>query len=176
MQPVDRVGGDAQRGGEAEAGLGVGDVVVDRLRQVDDVQPRLGQLQGVLGGAATADADQGGQLVPLVVLDDRRHHVDGFVADPELVRLVARGAEDRAAGGEDAGQGHRVERDVAVLDQAADAVAEADHLHAVVPHSRLAEPADRRVQPRAVAPCGQHSDPVCLLAHPALLARTVRPA
>jgi hypothetical protein len=50
VQPVDRLGADLERGVEAERDVGLRDVVVDRLRQRDDVEP------GLLRGAARSSA------------------------------------------------------------------------------------------------------------------------
>ena len=63
MEPVDRLGGDAQGRVETEGDVGPRDVVVDGLGQGDDVEPRLLQPQGVLLGAAAADADDGVEMV-----------------------------------------------------------------------------------------------------------------
>ena len=63
VQPVDRVGRDAERGVEAEADVGQRDVVVDRLGQGDDVQALLEQPERVPGGAAAAEADQAVEVV-----------------------------------------------------------------------------------------------------------------
>ena len=62
------------------------------------------QPERVPGGAAAAEADQAVEMVPAVGLDDHVGHVHGLAADRHAVRLVARGAEDRAADGQDAGQ------------------------------------------------------------------------
>ncbi len=154
----------SMRGREAEGGVGAGDVVVDRLRQRDHVQAGLGQAQRVLRRPAAAEQDEAVQAFLLVVLDDLRTHVADLAVDDHAVHLVAAGAEDGAADGEDAGEGAGVERDVAVLDQAADAVAVADQLQPCADR-RLAEAADGGVQAGAVAAGGEDPDPLLCLGH-----------
>ena len=61
MEAIDCLGGDAQRRVEAKADVGHRDVVVDRLRQRDDVQSRLLQTQRVLLRASAATR---GQMAP----------------------------------------------------------------------------------------------------------------
>jgi hypothetical protein len=60
VHAVDRLGGDLHRGREAEARVGHRDVVVDGLREREDVEPRLLQAQGVLRRSTTAQQDQAG--------------------------------------------------------------------------------------------------------------------
>ena len=91
-------------------------------------------------------------------LDDRPGHVPDLAVYEHAVRLVAAGAEDRAADGEDPGERPLLEADLAVLRQPAEAVPEADHLHAVGADRRLPEGADRRVQAGAVAPGREDAD------------------
>ena len=159
VQPVDGLGGDLHRGREAEGRVGAGDVVVDGLGQRHHVQPGLGQAQRVLRRPPAAEQDEGVQAVLLVVLDHLRTHVAGLAVDDHAVHLVAAGAQDRAADGEDARQRLAVHRHEAVLDQPADAVPEADQFHAVVADCRLAEAADRGVQAGAVTAGGEDADP-----------------
>ena len=66
--------------------------------------PFLHQAVGVLLRAPAADADQDVEMVPVVVLDDRVGHVQYLAAHQHPVRLVAAGAEDRAAQRQDAGE------------------------------------------------------------------------
>ena len=147
-----------QGGVEAEGDVGHGDVVVDGLGQGDDVHARLGQPIGVFLGAAAAEADQGVEVMALIVVDDHLGHVQHLAADRHLVRLVAAGAEDGAAQGEDARQHFALEQNGAVLHQAAKAVAEADDLHVVGVEGALADGADGRIEAGAVAARGQHTD------------------
>ena len=74
------------------------------------------------------------------------------------MRLVAAGAEDGAADGEDAGERGLVELEPPVFDEAAEAVAEADDLHAVKAERGFADAADGGVQAGAVAAGGQDAD------------------
>jgi len=70
------------------------------------------------------------------------HHVDGLAAD-----------------GEDARHPIEVEPDRVVFHQASEPVPETGQLHPVVADGGLADAADCRIQPRAVAPRGQNADP-----------------
>ncbi len=56
-QPVDRLGGDVDRGVEAERVVGGVDVVVDRLGDADDVDAVGVETFGRRCGALTADGD-----------------------------------------------------------------------------------------------------------------------
>jgi hypothetical protein len=66
VEPVDRLRGDLERGRESDRGVGLGDVVVDRLWERDDVEPGSCEAQRVLLRAAPADADQGVEAGPAV--------------------------------------------------------------------------------------------------------------
>ena len=112
---------------------------------------------------------EGVEMVAVVRIEDRAGHVADLAADLHLVRLVAAGAQDRAAAGEDAGehgalQGHR-----AVVDQAAKAVAEADQFHVEDIAGGFAHAADGRIQTRTIAAAGEDSN---LLQHVFILERT----
>ena len=109
VQPVNGLGGDVQRGGEAEGRIGHGHVVVNRLGQGDDVEPGFGEPQRVFLRAAAAEADQRVETVFLVIFDDDVGHVARAAVNQHAVRLVAAGAEDGAADGEDAGERGLVE-------------------------------------------------------------------
>ena len=98
VEPVDRLGRDRHRGVEADRGVGADNVVVDRLGDADDGQPRRHRhLACGLEGAVAADADEAVELLVLRGLLDRVH------AAVDLVRVAARGAEHRAAHDEDSG-------------------------------------------------------------------------
>ena len=58
VHPVERLGGDADRGVEADRAVGAPDVVVDRLRGADHPDTGLGELPGGREGAVAADADE----------------------------------------------------------------------------------------------------------------------
>ena len=158
MEPVDCLGRDVQRGVEADGRVGVRDVVVDRLRQGDDVEPLLDQAQRVLVRAAAADADEGVELVALVGGDDLRAEVPDAVRRLGAVGFEPAGAEERAAVGEDARKGALLERDGTVVDEALEAIAKADHFPAVGADRGLAHGTDRGVEPGAVAAGGEDAD------------------
>jgi len=116
------------------------------------------ELQGVFLGAAAPQADQGVQVVGLVVLHDDVGHILGLAADAHLVGFVAAGAEDGAADGEDARQGFTLHAHGAVFHQAAEAVAKTDHVHAEIALGGLADPADGCIEARTVAARGENAD------------------
>jgi len=100
MKPVDGLGGDGQCRVVAEGDVGHGHVIVDGLGQGDDVQSFLGQTVGVFLGAAAADADQGVEMMTVVVVDNDIGHVHQGAAHRHFVGFVAAGAKDGAAQGQ----------------------------------------------------------------------------
>ena len=149
VQPVDGLGGDADRGVEAEGVVGGGQVVVDGLGHADAldavlvVQPR-GDAEGVLA----ADRDQRVDLVLGEVLLDPADTV------LRLERVGAGRAEDGAAAGQDAAYGRDVERDGVALERAAPAVPVADEFVRVLLHALADEPRMTALSP------GQSPPPV----------------
>lgn len=139
---------------EAEGDVRDGDVVVDGLGDADDGQARVGEEPGRLG-ALTADRDD---RVEAELGDVALRPLD---AVPQMRGLDARGAENRAAAGEDAA--HRVEVQLAVVafQEAFPAVVEADDLVAVVHHRAVHDGADDGVQAGAVAAGGQDTNAHC---------------
>ena len=143
---------------ETEGDVGPGDVVVDGFGQSDDVQPGLLQPQGVLLRAAAADANEGVEMVAVVSLDDGRGHVPDLAADLHLVRLIAAGAQDGSAAGENAREHVALQGHGAVVDQSAKAVAEADHFHPKNIARRLPHAADGGVQAGTITAAGQDTN------------------
>ena len=74
------------------------------------------------------------------------------------MRLVAAGAEDGSADGQDSRERIAVESESVVFDQAAEAIAKADDLHAVIAQAGLADAADGSVKAGAVATGGEDAD------------------
>ena len=73
VQAVDRLGGDVDRGVEAEREVGAGQVVVDRLGHADDVDAEVGELGRHAERVLAADRDQRVDAVAgEVVLDAAR--------------------------------------------------------------------------------------------------------
>lgn len=158
VESVDRLGGDAECGVEADGRIGEGDVVVDRLGERDDAQAFFDEAEGVFVGAAAADADEGIEFVFAIVGRDDVGHVALLALDRHAVGLVAAGAEDGAADGEDAGEGGFVEGDEAVFGEAEVAVAEADDVPSEIADGGFADGADGGVETGAVAAGGEDAD------------------
>ena len=74
-------------------------------------------------------------------------------------RVGPRGAEDRAAAGQDAAHLGHPERPAVALERAAPAVAVADELVPAVFDALADDRPDHRVQPGAIAAAGEHADP-----------------
>ena len=96
MQPVERLGHDRDRCVEADAELGDGQVVVDRFRHSDRREPRLVERRADAQRVVAADRDKG---VDAVVAKRADRRVDAVLL---LEWVGARGAENRAAHGQDA--------------------------------------------------------------------------
>src|SRR5262249_28088332 len=166
MQPVDGLGADPDRSVEAERVVRRREVVVDRLRDPDDREPLLRVEPGRdAERVLAADRDKS---VEALLLEVPQHGLDAV----DLVRVRARGPEDRAAAREQAGDLARPERLEPRLDETAPAFADPDDL--VPPDHR--GPRDRpndRVEPRAIPAAREDAD-----LHGAILRATrgVRPA
>jgi hypothetical protein len=96
VQPVDGVDGDLHRGVEAEGVVGGAEVVVDRLRDADDVQAGRGQLGRDAEGVLAADRDQ---RVDAGLLEVAADLLDAVL---DLHDVGPAAAEDGAAAREDA--------------------------------------------------------------------------
>ena len=153
VQPVDRLGRDVDRGVEAEGEVGAGQVVVDRLRDADDVDAEVGELGGDAEGVLAADRDQRVDAVVGEVL------LDLLDAALDLERVGPRGAEDGAAARQDAAALLGMPSSmVSALERALPAVAVADELVAVHLDALADDGADDGVEAGAVAASGEDSD------------------
>ncbi len=154
VQAVDRLHRDVDRGVEAEGVVGGAEVVVDRLRHPDHRQAVLVvQARRRPQGVLAADRDQ--------AVDPRRREVRGDPLRAAVAgeRVGPRGAEDGAAAGQDAAHLGDAERHAVGLQRPPPAVAVADELVPVVAGALADDRADHRVQARAIAAAGEHSDP-----------------
>ncbi len=158
VQPVNRIRGNVQRRGKSEGQIGHGHVVVNRFGQGDDVEAGLGEAQRALLGAAAAQANQGVQSVAFIIFDDDVGHVVDPAINRHAVRLVAAGAQDGAAHGENAGQGGSVELEPPVFHDASETIPEPDDFHAVKSEGGLPHAADGGVQSGTVAAGRQNAD------------------
>ena len=163
MQPVDGAGGHGQRGIEAKGDVGGCHVVVDGLGQGNDVHAQPGEAEGVFLGAATTDADQGLQIVAVVVVEHHPGHVLQLPAHGHLVGFVAACAQDGAALGENAGENVALQGNGAVLHETSEAVAKADDVHAAA-CAVFADGPNGGVETRAVATSCQNSNTGCHIA------------
>ena len=165
VQAVNRLGGNVQSGGVAESGVGHGHVVVNRLRQRNHMDPCAVEAQGVLRSAASAQADHAIDSPLLEIAPDNTGHVLGSAVHHHAMRLVAAGAENRAADGENAGKSSAVQIDSPVLDQATKAIAKTDDLPPVVTKRGFADASDGSVQARAVAAGRENPDALNFCGH-----------
>jgi hypothetical protein len=153
VQPVDGLGGDADRGVEAEGVVRGGQVVVNGLRDAHTGHVVLvGQPGGHAQGVLAADDDERLHPQPGEVL------LDTADAAALLQRVGPRGAEDGAAAGQDAAHGGDVETDGVVLQGSSPAVPEAGEVVAVLLHALADDGPDDGVEAGAVAASGQYSD------------------
>ena len=95
VQPVDRLGGDVQRGVEPERHIGGAEIVVDRLRHADHVDAVAVEPVGDAERVLAADRDQPVESRSRSVCADPLHAVLA------LVRVRPRAAEDRPAARQD---------------------------------------------------------------------------
>jgi hypothetical protein len=116
------------------------------LGRVRTFIPGLGQPEGVFLGAAAADADQCLKVVAIIIVDHHLGHVLDLGAHRHFVRLVAAGAEDGSAQGEDARQHFPLKQNRPVFHEAAKTVAETDHLHIIGAGGTLADGPNGRIQ------------------------------
>src|SRR5581483_5604980 len=116
----------------------------------DDIEAGLGKVQGIFLRAAAAQANQRVEIVFFVILDDDLRHIARASVDQHAMRFIAAGAEDRAADGQDAGEGVFIEFEAAIFDDSAEAIAEPDDFH-VVAQGRFADAANGRVETGTVA-------------------------
>ena len=152
VQAVDGLGRDADCGVEAEAGVGAAQIVVDGLRNADNLHALFDQR---IRHALRVVAADGDERVEIVGLDGGEALVDAAF---HLARIGARGAQDGAAEVQDAGDRIGVQRPGLVLHHAAPAFEEADELILIVENSFAYHGADHRIQSRAVTAACQYSN------------------
>src|SRR6478752_6555486 len=91
MEAVDRLGGDVQRGVEAEGHVGGAEIVVDRLRDPDHVQTIVVEALGYAERVLATNRDQ--PIEPMT-----RERLAGYLgAVLARVNVRARAPEDRSA-------------------------------------------------------------------------------
>ena len=153
VEPVDRLGGDLERGVEAERRVRGAKVVVDRLWNPDDVHSVLCMERR--GGAERVLAPDRDQPVEVQALHRLPHPRRAVVV---LQGVRARRPEDRPAARQDPPR--RLDRQLLglVLDRSAPTVAKADDGVPVEVDPLADDRADGRVQARAVPASGEHAD------------------
>ena len=152
VEAVDRAHRDVDRGVEAERVVGGAEVVVDRLRHPDDVDPGLVQPPGGAERVLAADRDQPVDARLLEVRGDPLgppSSLNGFVREEPRI-VPPRGRMPRTSG---IPSGLRV-----ALERAAPAVAKADELMPVLADALAHDRADHGVQPGAIAAARENSE------------------
>ena len=163
VQAVDRVGRDLHRGVEAEREVGAGEVVVDRLRARRRRARRRRRASAATPSVSSPPIAMSASMRSRASVASTRRGPSsvlyGFVRD--VPRIVPpRGSRPRT----DRSSEQAIDSPSI---SAAPTVAVADDRVAVLAHALAHDGPDDRVQPRAVAAAGQHSDPHrCLLCLP----------
>src|SRR5574337_432334 len=159
FEPVERLGDDRDRAVEAEAQVGVAQVVVDRLGNADHRQAERVHPVGDLHRAVAADRDQRIELqVVARVGEHLGRHVGAAGAEVmERVAAVVR-AQHRPALRDDACYRRMVERPHAPAHEAEESALDPGDARAALVDQRQRDRADDRVQPRAVAAAGEDAD------------------
>jgi hypothetical protein len=152
VQAVDGLGRDVDGGVEAEGVVGACEVVVDRLRHPDDVDPEVVQLGGDAEGVLAADRDERVDAEVLQVAPDPLDAVGN------CERVGARRAEDRAASRQQPAHSGDVQRPGERFQGAAPPVAEAKERVPVLRHALADDRPDDRVESGAVPAPGEHAD------------------
>ena len=161
MQAIDRIGREVDGRVESEAVRRPDDIVVDGLRDADDRDALLAEFVRDRERAVAADDHQRAQLHLVEHLDDAIGIVPRAIGCldhlGERIPAVHR-AENRAAEPQDAGDVARRERARAArLDQAVEAVLDADALDAAVGR-RLDDCANDGVETGGVAAAGEDAE------------------
>ena len=149
VDAVDGLGGDHDRGIEAEGLVGAADVVVDGLGNAHAVHAVLAQ---ELRHRLRVVAAQGDEGIDLVGLENLLHFVN---AAGNLFDVGARGVQDGAALQLDAVGVFQGERNKVVVEHAAPAVEKADELVSVVVDALFYSGINDRIQSGAIAAAGQ---------------------
>ncbi len=153
VETVDCLHRDVDGGVEPEGVVGGAEVVVDRLRDADQLNAPLQERGGDAERVLTPDRDQSVHPGGREVLEDP------LSAPVLLQRVRSRGAEDGAPAREDPADLRDAERPAVPLQRPPPSVPVADELVPVLPHPLANDRADHRVQPRTVAPAGKYPDP-----------------
>jgi len=163
LQPVHRLGGDRQRGVEAERHVGAEDVVVDGLGNPDDRDPFGLEPPGDREASIAADHEQALDAVTRqcpqhgvrpVLVGSPVGSIDRY---PEGIVAVG-SAEDGSALRQDAGDVVEAERPGLVREQPGEAVEEAGDPDVVPVRRRLDHRSQRGVHARAIAARRHHPD------------------
>ena len=93
--------------------------------------------------AAAAQTNQSVQVELLVAFLDGLRHVPRASVNQHAVRLIAAGAENRAADREDSRERGLVQLQTAVFDDAAESITETNNVHAVLASAAFRTPTPR---------------------------------
>jgi len=165
VEPVDRFTHDADRGVKADAVVGAEQVVVEGLGHADDGRPVIGQPRRNSVRTVAANGDQRIEML----IDGGQHP---FATARRAVEVVARGAEQRSALGDDALEVAREEGTTGVFaGQSGPAVGDADDFVSVA-QGHLADGPDGRVEAGRVATRRKNTDAQCNSSEPNRLKST----
>ena len=150
-EPVDGLGRDGMGRVEAEGVVGAAEIVVDGLRDADDVQTLFVHESGGTGQSSLA-ADRNDRVDAVGA-----HHLTHPLRPAALIGVGARSAEDgAAAAGESTNVEHRHVEHI-VFEQAAPPVADSDERILVGANALADDSADDRVESGAVTAGGQYT-------------------
>ena len=159
MQPVDRFGRRGHRRVVSEGRVRADQIIVNRLRQAQYVESLLHEATGHLVRAIASQADQAIKSKAIVSLHCPAGQIDGLaVGQRHAMRFLAAGAQDCAAGGENARDVLQVQHARMIFNQPAIAFFDADHLNVVEAHGGLGHAADGRIEAGTIAAAGEDAD------------------
>lgn len=165
MEAVQRFGCGRNRGEKSEGDFRANEVIVDRLRNADDVDPGFRHWSGARHGAVTADDDdrveslarERGEAFLGAIFPDRFARGGASRAVTSRVALVVR-AENRAAARQNAGDILDAEWSNAMFDEALKTVLNADNLNPILQDRGLRNGADDCVEAGAIAAASEDAE------------------
>ena len=161
MQPVYGFGRDAHRSIKPERDVGLGNIVVNRFGQGNDIQVRFFEPQRVFLCATSAQTDQCIEMMPPIGINDGIRHVMDFAANGHPVRFIPTGAENGSAVGQNARERFSVQLQGLILHQSTETVLKADKPDVIGVQTGLADCTNSRVESGTITTAGQNTDVLC---------------